>query len=164
MRKQKFLSVMLAAAFAVTTLAVMPVSTPAEAQSRSPASCDRYARDYANSRQNTAGDLLGGAVVGAVGGALLGGIVGKNKVDNGLAIGAGVGALGGAANSNSKWQKRYNRAYADCMNASYQAPANYGAPPAGTPAWYDYCRAKYRSFNSRTGLYLSTSGQYKPCQ
>lgn len=163
MLKSKLTSLTLAAVLAVSTLAIAPVSTPAQAQG-SPAACDRYARDYANSRKNTAGDLVGGAVVGAVGGALIGGIVGKNKVDNGMAIGAGVGALGGAANSNSKWQKRYNRAYADCMNASYQAPANYGAPPAGTPAWYDYCRAKYRSFNSRTGLYLSTSGQYKPCQ
>ncbi|MDP4823926.1 MAG: BA14K family protein, partial [Aestuariivirgaceae bacterium] len=74
---------------------------------------------------------------------------------------AGVGALGGAANSSNKWQKRYNRAYNDCMRP---APVAYGAPPAGTPAWYDYCRAKYRSFNSRTGLYLSYSGQYLPCQ
>ncbi len=164
---RKIISAVLGAAMTVSAVAVMPLA-PAQAQSASAASCDRYARDYANSKQNKAGNLITGALVGALGGAAIGRVAGKSKVDNGLAIGAGVGAVGGLAVGSDKWKKRYNKAYKDCLNASYQAPApsrtTYATPQPGTPEWYDYCRAKYRSFNPRTGLYLGLNGQYRPCQ
>ena len=161
---KKTMSSFLALSLVLGSFVILPVA-PAQAQI-TPASCDRYARDFANSKKNTPGDLVGGAVVGAVGGALLGRLAGKDKVDNGALIGAGVGAVGGAAQGTKKWQKRYNQAYKDCMaQASRPAPQPvYVVPAPGTPAWYDYCRAKYRSFNPQTGLYLSTSGQYRPCQ
>ncbi len=37
-------------------------------------------------------------------------------------------------------------------------------PKPWTPEWYDYCSAKYRSFNPETGYYLSYSGVYRFCR
>lgn len=33
-----------------------------------------------------------------------------------------------------------------------------------SPAWYDYCRAKYRSFNAKTGYYTTYSGRKRFCR
>lgn len=33
-----------------------------------------------------------------------------------------------------------------------------------TPAWYEYCGGKYKSFNPQTGLYLGYDGKYHYCQ
>lgn len=33
-----------------------------------------------------------------------------------------------------------------------------------TPAWYDYCRRKYRSFNAETGRYLGYDGELHLCK
>lgn len=33
-----------------------------------------------------------------------------------------------------------------------------------TPAWYDYCRRKYRSFNQDTGRYLGFDGELHLCK
>ncbi|WP_248304474.1 BA14K family protein [Breoghania sp. L-A4] len=46
----------------------------------------------------------------------------------------------------------------------YRVRHHYGRPRPWTPAWYDYCRAKYRSFNPRTGYYLAYSGRYRMCR
>jgi hypothetical protein len=52
---------------------------------------------------------------------------------------------------------------------SYYAPSYY-APPrvvyytAWTPAWYTYCKTKYRSFNPHTGRYLTYSGEWHLCR
>jgi hypothetical protein len=53
-----------------------------------------------------------------------------------------------------------------------QAPATIqsGAPvtangiPPWTPAWYQYCSGKYKSFNAQTGLYLGYDGKYHYCR
>lgn len=53
-----------------------------------------------------------------------------------------------------------------------QAPATVqsGAPvtatgiPPWTPAWYQYCSRKYKSFNAQTGLYLGYDGKYHYCR
>jgi hypothetical protein len=37
-------------------------------------------------------------------------------------------------------------------------------PEPWTPAWYSYCAAKYRSFDPRTGQFLSYSGDYRFCR
>ncbi|WP_417669974.1 BA14K family protein [Roseibium sp.] len=66
---------------------------------------------------------------------------------------------------------------------SYAAPAPSYYPPAPTPgrvhgpgpsygygyqpwspAWYDYCASKYRSFNPHTGTYTTYRGVQKFCQ
>ncbi|MCP5081952.1 MAG: BA14K family protein [Alphaproteobacteria bacterium] len=38
------------------------------------------------------------------------------------------------------------------------------APEPWTDEWYDYCRAKFRSFNPNTGRYKTYSGQYRLCR
>jgi len=56
--------------------------------------------------------------------------------------------------------------------AQPQAPATVqsGAPvtqngiPPWTPAWYQYCSGKYKSFNAQTGLYLGYDGKYHYCR
>ena len=47
--------------------------------------------------------------------------------------------------------------------AYYPAPAPVVTyrPAPWTPAWYNYCHSKYRSFNPNTGYFLAYSGQYK---
>ena len=38
------------------------------------------------------------------------------------------------------------------------------APVEGTPEWYSYCAAKYRSFDPATGTYLAFSGVRRMCR
>jgi hypothetical protein len=147
----------------LATLAV--ASMPAEAQSRR-AYCDSYARDVAGSRGN-AGDVLAGTIGGALGGAIIGGIIDKGEgAGKGALIGGAAGTVLGAANAGSNWDRRYRRAYDDCMrsSASYRQPVYAGAPRPGTRAWIDYCASKYRSFNARTGTYTTYDGRQVPCR
>lgn len=47
---------------------------------------------------------------------------------------------------------------------AHSSQAGHARPQPWTPGWYDYCRAKYRSFNARTGRYLAYSGRYRMCR
>ena len=90
------------------------------------------------------------------------------QVGVGVASGLAAGAILGSALS----QPRYVApppAYYPAPPAYYPAPAPAPAPviyrPAPwSPAWYNYCSRKYRSFNPNTGYFLSYSGQYRFCQ
>ncbi|MCB1474650.1 MAG: BA14K family protein [Rhodobiaceae bacterium] len=46
------------------------------------------------------------------------------------------------------------------------ALANSGARSGwvGTPAWYDYCRRKYKTFDPHTGTYMSNRGYRRTCR
>lgn len=146
------------AAAALALAAGMPSAT-----AQTPESCDGYARSYANQQANPPGDVLGGAFGGAVTGAILGGILGGGKgAGQGAAIGGGIGAFGGAAHASNTWQGAYQFAFDECM-ASEAEEASY-APVQGTPAWFRYCAAKYRSFNPETGRFLTRSGDWKVCR
>jgi len=47
----------------------------------------------------------------------------------------------------------------------YVAPAPvYYRPAPWTPEWYQYCSAKYRSFNPNTGYYFAFSGKHRFCR
>lgn len=37
-------------------------------------------------------------------------------------------------------------------------------PSPGTAAWYDYCSAKYRSFDRSTGMFTNYHGQKRLCR
>ena len=41
---------------------------------------------------------------------------------------------------------------------------HYGPPAPWTPAWYDYCSAKYRSFDRESGTFQPYSGPRKFCR
>jgi predicted lipid-binding transport protein (Tim44 family) len=127
--------------------------------------CDGYARAEAARYQN-GGNIFGSTLGGAAFGAILGGIFGGGKgAGEGAAIGGGIGLLGGAANESAQWHAIYRQAFEDCMaqnsrSAAYEAEA----PEPGSPEWYDYCAAKYRTFNPATGRYRTYAGQYRMCE
>jgi hypothetical protein len=128
---------------------------------RSSQYCDAYARDYANQYTSAGESVVGGAVAGAIGGAVLGGIIGgKNKAGKGALIGAGVGSAAGAVNSSARWRDNYDYAFHRCMSSGNSAHR----PQPGSEEWYEYCEAKYRSFDPDTGMYLATSGNWRPCR
>lgn len=146
--------------------------------------CDSVARDYAN--QNAGGNALGGAavggVLGAAGGALLGGIINGNKgAGTGALIGGAGGAIVGGTQGGRQWQSLYDQVFNDCMARSARPvpppppgrvppppgrvpPPGAGAPPAWTQQWYQYCSARYRSFNPNTGYFIAKGGQQVFCR
>jgi BA14K-like protein/YmgG-like glycine-zipper protein len=131
------------------------------ALARSSSYCDAYARDYANRTTHSGENVVGSALTGAIGGAVLGGILGgKDDVGKGALIGAGVGTTAGAVSSSGRWRRNYEYAFDRCMSSGQTA----GRPTPGSEEWYDYCEAKYRSFNPDTGMYRSASGGWKPCR
>jgi BA14K-like protein len=69
-------------------------------------------------------------------------------------VGFGVGALVGSALFAP-------RVYAG--PPPYYGPVAYG-PPAWSPAWYNYCAQRYRSFNPHTGYFIGPDGQPYFCQ
>jgi uncharacterized protein YcfJ len=108
-----------------------------------------------------------GALTGAVIGSLAGG---RRGAGTGALIGTGVGAFGGAAANNANQNSAYWAAYNDCMARSGPAPratvydAADEAPEPWSDEWYDYCANKYHSFNARTGMYLTSTGQRRLCR
>lgn len=135
----------------------------ASAASRN-AYCSRFAHDQADSVARPA-DVVGGTIGGALTGALLGGIIDGGKgAGRGAVIGGVGGTVLGAAGTSDRWHRTYQAAYADCMDRYAAEPAYAAGPVPGTKAWYRYCSAKYRSFNPDTGMFLSSSGQYRPCR
>lgn len=74
--------------------------------------------------------------IGSGGAAVLGGIIG-------LGVGAAIAS-----------QPRYER-----------APRYYGGAPAyRSRAWYNYCSARYRSFDPRSGTYQPYNGPRRVCR
>ncbi|WP_436637335.1 BA14K family protein [Microbaculum sp. FT89] len=146
----------------IACAALVSLGMAGNAAAQSHASCDAYARDYAK-RVSSGTEVLGGAAVGAVGGAIIGGIIGGSRgAGTGALIGGGTGAVGGAATHAQRYQNAYDTAYYNCMNQRAAQPA--GGMQPWTPAWYQYCSSKYRSFDPNTGYYTTYSGQKRFCQ
>ena len=58
-----------------------------------------------------------------------------------------------------------SRAYYNRYKRRGHVRRAYGRPAAWTPAWYRYCAAKYRSFQSaHPRHYLAYSGRYRMCR
>lgn len=53
---------------------------------------------------------------------------------------------------------------APAMAATTTSLALTAAPAQGTPEWYSYCAAKYRSFDPATGTYFAFSGERRMCR
>lgn len=139
--------------------------------------CDRYATDYANSYADPGGSAVRGGIGGALFGAGIGALVdGGRGAGRGAIIGGGVGTFAGVANASGAWRRAYDHAYGDCMatRASYDGGRSHrydggrayraAAPTPGTPEWYDYCSAKYRSFKPETGYYKGYDGKFHLCR
>jgi hypothetical protein len=128
----------------------------------SPSQCRSYATDYANRAAPPQGQIITGIIGGAGVGALIGGIAGGSKgAGTGAAIGGTVGGAAGVAARSAKWNNAYNHAYSQCMGGS---AAYIGAPEPWTPQWYEYCEAKYRSFNPADGKFQPYSGPRRLCR
>lgn len=86
------------------------------------------------------------------------------------AIGFAAGAILGSALSQPRYSAEPRYYYYEPAPV-YVAPRpvyvqpryTYAAEP-WTPAWYDQCGARYRSFNPRTGYYVGYDGQYHFCR
>lgn len=141
------------------------------AQAQSSRECDLYARDVARSYTRPAANAAGGALLGAGVGAIIGGIA-AGRPGAGAAIGAGIGAGAGLAANSPEYRRVYNDAYDECMSRR----VNYREPPrrgrydfdggryeAGSPAWFEWCESRYRSFNPRTGTYRGYDGRDHYC-
>ena len=46
----------------------------------------------------------------------------------------------------------------------YAEPSYSYRPAPWSPAWYDYCSDRYRSFNPRTGYFKGYDGEYHFCR
>lgn len=154
-----FKSIIIIGSLASLVLAA-PVAT-AQGNSRR-AYCDDYARRVAY-REGDPGAVVGGVVGGAVLGGLIGAVTGQGHASNvgtGAAIGGVTGGVLGAAGSHQHIDRRaYNEAYWQCVNQSQRVYDR----PIHNSRQVEYCISRYRSYNPNTGLYLSSSGNYRHC-
>ncbi|WFE91616.1 BA14K family protein [Roseibium porphyridii] len=92
----------------------------------------------------------------------------KNNDNLGAAVAAGViGLAAGAILLGATSQP----SYAAPPQRNYYPPAPYPGHVHGnvgyqpwSPAWYQYCSSKYRSFNPSTGTYMTYRGVQRFCQ
>jgi BA14K-like protein len=135
--------------------------TTASAQSRF---CDREASRYANRQPGPGESAVAGGIIGGLTGAIIGGAIGGHHgAGTGAAIGGGVGVVSGLARGSAGWQRAYDRAYADCINHRSR-PSRVHGPAPWSDEWYEYCAAKFRSFNPDTGKYRTYSGHLRTCR
>lgn len=148
---------------AAGTFAMLLTAQALPSQAASRQECEDYAYRVAYRDGGNSGDVLAGTAGGAIAGGALGAILGKGKGKNigkGALIGGVAGTVLGAANQGDGYidRRAYNRAYRDCRNEDrvvYRSNRNRDA--------VEYCSDKYRSYNPRTGLYLTNSGRYRAC-
>ncbi len=170
MRKSTLGALSAAAVVTLSTVFIGGMTTPSQANE---AFCDERAHQYA-SRHARGDKTIGGALVGGTFGAIIGRVVGgRNGTGIGALIGGSTGAIIGADRRNRDYEALYDDAFARCMDrVSYKQKKRRAepvqlhevAPEPWSEEWYDYCHAKYRSFNEETGEFLSYSGEYRMCR
>ena len=125
--------------------------------------CDDYAR-HAAYRGGDPNAVVGGAVTGAILGGAVGALTGQGHASNigtGVAVGGVTGGVLGAAGSRGHMSQRaYDRAYWNCMNRSRFRAIDR---PIRFTRNRDWCISRYHSYNPDTGIYFSSSGQYRHC-
>ncbi len=104
---------------------------------------------------------LGAVFAGALAMAVVSGAPGEanaaSKTGNfllGVLAGAATVAVVSSAARAAKHRRRHYR----------PSRVYYNHPRPWTAAWYDYCSARYRSFNPDTGYYRTYSGRYRFCR
>lgn len=135
---------------------------PSQAASRQ--YCEDYASRVAYRDGGNSGDVLAGTAGGAIAGGAVGAILGKGKGKNiakGALFGGVAGTVLGAANQRDGYidRRAYRRAYNECRSEGtrIQYRSNRNRDDV------EYCSQKYRSYNPRTGQYLTNSGYYRDC-
>lgn len=96
------------------------------------------------------------------------------RYDGGAAVAAGIIGLGvGAILGSALAQPRgyYGPGYYGPGPAYYgpapvyrRAAPVYYAPEPWSPDWYAYCASKYRSFDARSGTYVTYGGERRYCR
>jgi hypothetical protein len=84
------------------------------------------------------------------------------QAGNGSAVGAGLAGFGIGAILGSALAPREVYVVPPPPPPVYYSPVVY-APPAWTPAWYDYC-GRYPGFDSRSGYYVGPGGRPYFCR
>lgn len=85
----------------------------------------------------------------------------SRRDNSGAAVAAGIiGLAAGAMIGSSMAQSRTYHA----PPPRYRAPRVNYAPAPWTADWYAYCASKYRSFDPRTGTYITYSGYERLCR
>jgi hypothetical protein len=79
----------------------------------------------------------------------------------GIALGAAGLVLGLSALASRP--RYYDDPYYYDRPAYGYGPVGYGAAP-WSPAWYDYCSSRYRSFNPETGYFRGYDGEFHFCR
>jgi hypothetical protein len=94
---------------------------------------------------------------------------GSNAVAAGI-LGFGAGAILGGALSQPRYGYYPGTVYVEPAPV-YVEPAPVYVRPAPvyvyepwSPAWYDYCEDRYRSFNPSTGYFVGHDGDYHLCR
>jgi uncharacterized protein YcfJ len=162
MLKQSFIAV---GAFAMLVTAQI---VPSQAASR--AYCEDYATRvaYRESRGGDAGDVLAGTAGGAIAGGALGAIIGKGKGKNigkGALIGGVAGTILGAGAASQREgyidRRAYKQAYRDCREEDVRV--DYRPRRGVSRDDVEYCANRFRSYNPRTGTYVTYSGDVRYC-
>jgi uncharacterized protein YcfJ len=149
--------------FAIGTFAMLATTQVVPSQAASRQQCEDYAYRAAYRKGPRTGDVLTGTATGAVAGGALGAILGKGRgrnIGKGALIGGVAGTVLGATSgrAGSIDRRVYDRAYADCIDASpiYRRSNRVSDDE-------QYCMDKYRSYNPDTGTYLTYAGEYRQC-
>jgi uncharacterized protein YcfJ len=162
MLKQSFI---VAGAFAMLVTAQV---VPSQAASR--AYCEDYATRvaYREGRGGDAGDVLAGTAGGAIAGGAIGALVGKGRgksIGKGAIIGGVAGTVlgAGAASGRDGYidRRAYNRAYRDCREDDVRV--DYRPRRGASRDDVEYCSSRFRSYNPRTGTYMTYSGEERSC-
>jgi uncharacterized protein YcfJ len=156
-----------ATAAAMLMTAALP---SAQAQtSRDRAYCEDVAYNAAY-RRGGRGDVGEGAVAGAITGGVLGAILGKGKGKNivgGAVAGTAAGAILGSGSRRGYIDRRaYRIAYNNCLDDILEErarPVRVYRDVDVDDDDVEYCMSRFRSYNPRTGLYRTYSGQLRPC-
>jgi hypothetical protein len=85
----------------------------------------------------------------------------SHRRDSGAAAAAGI--IGFAAGAIIGSTMAQPRVYHAPPPVHYYPPVRY-TPAPWTPDWYAYCASKYRSFDARSGTYVTYSGYRRLCQ
>jgi uncharacterized protein YcfJ len=150
---------------AAGALAMLFTAAPIQAQAQSlGAKCEDYAYRVAYRSGSRDRNIGQGAVGGAVVGGLLGAVIGKGRGKNivgGAIAGTAAGAVLGATGSSRDGyvdRRAYRIAYNDCIDRNRVVRVReYRNDDV------EYCLSRYRSYNPRTGLYRTYSGELRPC-
>ena len=132
------------AAIALTaSLAVVSVANPASAR-------DRYWGHGGWGHHHRGGDVLAAGIIGLTLGAVIGGALSEPR--------------------HRYYEERYYydpppppRRYRERVYRE-RAYRSYGPPPEWSPEWYDYCEARYESFDPRSGTYIGADRRLHYCQ